>query len=222
MRESDAKICERCGRGFSRNAKESKRQWSARRFCSRSCAAQWREEAHPRKRAEGICRACELEAPFHADRLCRPCWDRQRYQANREQILAQNRVWREANRDYWRQEHIVDRVRRWHADHPDRTREITRNALRRRRARLTGAELGSSDLVDGYSRVLAADPCSYCHQASEHIDHIVAISKGGEHAWENLTAACSRCNRAKYSGSLLAFLLGQRPQTGHGDGPAWS
>jgi 5-methylcytosine-specific restriction endonuclease McrA len=114
-------------------------------------------------------------------------------------------------------------VRRWHADHPDRIREITRNALRRRRARMNGAEIGTADVTDAYARVLAGDPCSYCRQAAEHVDHIVAISRGGDHAWDNLTASCSRCNRVKYNATLLAFLLWHhRPQTGQGDGPACS
>jgi 5-methylcytosine-specific restriction endonuclease McrA len=40
----------------------------------------------------------------------------------------------------------------------------------------------------------------------------------GAHAWNNITAACSRCNSRKFSLSLLTFLL-YAPQIGQGDEP---
>jgi 5-methylcytosine-specific restriction endonuclease McrA len=134
---------------------------------------------------------------------------------------AAHRAWREANPDYWRQPHIVERVRRWQADHPDRVREITRAALRRRRARLSGAPVGDPIVADAYASILRGDRCSYCGGPSEHLDHIVAVSRGGGHVWDDLTSACSRCNMSKHDSGLLAFLLSrQRPQTGHGEAPA--
>jgi 5-methylcytosine-specific restriction endonuclease McrA len=39
--------------------------------------------------------------------------------------------------------------------------------------------------------------CQYCGKKAESIDHVVPRSKGGEHTWENVVAACSRCNSAK-------------------------
>jgi 5-methylcytosine-specific restriction endonuclease McrA len=181
----------------------------------------WRRDQHPRDRASGHCEACGDDGPFHGDRLCRRCWDKRRYRQQRERILALNRAWREANRDYWRQPHIVERVRRWQADHPDRVREITRAALRRRRARLQGAPIGDPAIADAYALILRCDRCSYCGGPCEHLDHIVAVSRGGGHVWDNLTAACSHCNMSKHDNGLLAFLLFcQRPQTGHGEAPS--
>ena len=34
--------------------------------------------------------------------------------------------------------------------------------------------------------------CQYCGKAAESIDHVVPRSRGGEHAWENVVAACDR------------------------------
>jgi 5-methylcytosine-specific restriction endonuclease McrA len=221
MREQ--KGCSYCGVEFVKHPKESGKQWAARRFCSRRCSARWRTEQRPPNRASGACAGCQTYGPFHGDGLCRRCWDKRRYREQRERILALNRAWREANRDYWRQPHIVDRVRRWHARHPDRVREITRAALRRRRARLNGAPVGDPALTDAYALILRCDPCSYCGAPGEHLDHIVAVSRGGGHVWDNLTSACTHCNVSKYSASLLEFLLyRQRPQTGQGDAPACS
>ena len=42
-----------------------------------------------------------------------------------------------------------------------------------------------------------AHRCQYCGLAAESIDHVVPRSKGGEHTWENLVAACRACNHRK-------------------------
>lgn len=39
--------------------------------------------------------------------------------------------------------------------------------------------------------------CQYCGKRAESIDHVVPRSKGGEHSWENVVAACGRCNSVK-------------------------
>ncbi len=39
--------------------------------------------------------------------------------------------------------------------------------------------------------------CQYCGGAAENVDHVVPKSRGGEHTWENVVAACRRCNSKK-------------------------
>ena len=39
--------------------------------------------------------------------------------------------------------------------------------------------------------------CQYCGGKAESIDHVIPRSRGGEHAWENVVAACRRCNARK-------------------------
>lgn len=39
--------------------------------------------------------------------------------------------------------------------------------------------------------------CQYCGGPAENVDHVVPRSRGGEHAWENVVAACRRCNSRK-------------------------
>jgi 5-methylcytosine-specific restriction endonuclease McrA len=39
--------------------------------------------------------------------------------------------------------------------------------------------------------------CQYCGGAAENLDHVVPRSKGGLHTWENVVAACRRCNSRK-------------------------
>jgi 5-methylcytosine-specific restriction endonuclease McrA len=39
--------------------------------------------------------------------------------------------------------------------------------------------------------------CQYCSGPAESIDHVVPRSRGGEHAWDNVVAACRPCNVRK-------------------------
>jgi 5-methylcytosine-specific restriction endonuclease McrA len=39
--------------------------------------------------------------------------------------------------------------------------------------------------------------CQYCGKAAENVDHVIPKSQGGEHVWENVVAACRRCNSRK-------------------------
>jgi 5-methylcytosine-specific restriction endonuclease McrA len=39
--------------------------------------------------------------------------------------------------------------------------------------------------------------CQYCGRAAENVDHVIPKSRGGDHAWENVVAACRRCNSRK-------------------------
>jgi len=39
--------------------------------------------------------------------------------------------------------------------------------------------------------------CQYCGGAAENVDHVIPKSRGGEHSWENVVAACRRCNSRK-------------------------
>jgi 5-methylcytosine-specific restriction endonuclease McrA len=55
--------------------------------------------------------------------------------------------------------------------------------------------------------------CQYCGATAENLDHVIPRSRGGEHVWENVAAACRRCN-AKKENHLLAEVglsLARRP-----------
>lgn len=63
--------------------------------------------------------------------------------------------------------------------------------------------------------------CAYCRAAAETIDHIMPRSRGGRHTWENVVAACARCNHRK--GDRTPAELGWRLHTVPGvpRGAAW-
>lgn len=125
-----------------------------------------------------------------------------------EKTREANRRWYARNRD-----REAAKRRKWHQDNREQSRAISRayykanteKVLQRtnhaHRARITSSE-GLLDWIN----ILKADPCSYCGQLMQEIDHIESLSQGGSHSWDNLTSACRYCNRSKHTKSLLEFL----------------
>lgn len=60
--------------------------------------------------------------------------------------------------------------------------------------------------------------CQYCGAQAENIDHIVPRSKGGQHSWDNVVAACRRCNARKRDHLLeeTGMKLRRQPSTPRG------
>ena len=61
--------------------------------------------------------------------------------------------------------------------------------------------------------------CAYCGGKAASIDHVVPVSRGGQHVWENVVAACMPCNHKK--GNKLVSECGKefRHATGKKLGP---
>jgi len=55
--------------------------------------------------------------------------------------------------------------------------------------------------------------CQYCSGPAETLDHVVPRSRGGAHSWDNVVAACRRCNLRKGDRLLgeSALALRRRP-----------
>ena len=59
-----------------------------------------------------------------------------------------------------------------------------------------------------WSGVLRKDPCAYCGEAGETVDHIVPKGRGGKTSpSQNGTGSCFHCNNLKAHESMLSFLL---------------
>ena len=63
--------------------------------------------------------------------------------------------------------------------------------------------------------------CVYCGGSATSIDHVVPRSRGGTHTWDNVVAACRRCNHTKADRSLaeMGWTLPHPPRTP--SGAAW-
>ncbi len=56
--------------------------------------------------------------------------------------------------------------------------------------------------------------CQYCGGHADSLDHIIPRSKGGEHTWENVVAACRRCNTQKRDRLLSETTMKLRSKPG--------
>jgi 5-methylcytosine-specific restriction endonuclease McrA len=66
-----------------------------------------------------------------------------------------------------------------------------------------------------------AHRCAYCNRAANTVDHVQPKSKGGTDSWENLVAACLRCNNIKGDKTLheMGWTLSFTPKMPNGG--AW-
>lgn len=62
-----------------------------------------------------------------------------------------------------------------------------------------------------------AHKCQYCGAGAENLDHVIPRSRGGQHVWENVVAACQPCNARKGDTMLehTNMVLRRRPQAPH-------
>lgn len=130
-------------------------------------------------------------------------WDRVYYLKNRQRIREKSRINIQTQTDEERAKR-TEAVRQWRLRNPELERKRGQQAAHLRRARL--AEVTYEDTSE-YEEILRGDPCVYCGQKNEEIDHIVALVNEGLHTWDNLTSSCGNCNRRKFTKDLLEFLL---------------
>ena len=134
------------------------------------------------------------------------------YHAHKEQSALRNRAWVNNNRDKRRaldakfrannrlaqaqrakdyRSRNPDSRRNWSIKNPERQAAI----YAKRSFAKRGGVCYKITLVE--LTKLYLDPCAYCGAPSEHIDHIVPLSRGGKHSIGNLTGACKSCNLSK-------------------------
>ena len=61
--------------------------------------------------------------------------------------------------------------------------------------------------------------CQYCGAAAESIDHVIPRSRGGQHSWDNVVAACRPCNVRKRDRLLPETTMRPAPQPRHAPRP---
>ena len=93
-------------------------------------------------------------------------------------------------------------AKKWRQNNP----EFGRAKSQKRRRRL---ESDNYLITKKEMRNLYKQPCLYCGAPSEHIDHIVPLSRGGKHSIGNLTGACASCNLSKGSKFITEWKKGK-------------
>lgn len=135
-------------------------------------------------------------------------------EAQRKRKRAANRAWysrnlenqRQRTRDRKRLERQIDRQharlihKKWRLSNPQKIRAKSACS----RALKKGALLKDRRLIEQWMQEVKSKPFCRCHWCGDkfasqnvHFDHIVALSKGGEHSISNLCTTCPDCNLQK-------------------------
>lgn len=88
-----------------------------------------------------------------------------------------------------------------------------KRAAARRRAERTGPESAISAAEAARLRAVLEDACRYCGvdlQGAGEIDHLTPLARGGGGGLNNLTLACTQCNRSKLAKTLDEYMAWRR------------
>jgi 5-methylcytosine-specific restriction endonuclease McrA len=115
---------------------------------------------------------------------------------NSERKAATDRLWVLENR-----EKVRANANRWAEKNPDK-KSLSRQI---RRARLQQSKIF---LVTNLQlKKLMTRPCMYCGGQAQHIDHVIALSRGGSHSIGNLVPSCAACNLSKGSKTIMEWKI---------------
>lgn len=122
--------------------------------------------------------------------------------ANPERVKESMKAWKKANRKRANELNLA-----WRKRNPERYKDLRRSYRRNRRAALGAGGKHTADEVMAI-RVAQGDKCAYCRiklKGGGHLDHIVALIKGGSNRPSNLQWLCMVCNIRKGSKEPLEF-----------------
>jgi len=184
--------CPRCGVDFWpwANTPAGRQPSHARKFC---CKAPANPKPPPRAR---------LTSEQARQRIIER--SRRYYRANREHVIRVKLSYK--RRKYASDERYREMaratVRRWSKKNSAVVKRIARDAAINRRARKRGAFRECVKRAEVLRR--SSSVCGICLQPIDpsqtwHVDHIVPLSRGGEHSYANVQAAHPRCNERKGS-----------------------
>jgi 5-methylcytosine-specific restriction endonuclease McrA len=151
--------------------------------------------------------------------------------ANREWINAQAVAWQKGNQEVFKayqkqyaidnSDHQKAKAKKWREDNPDRSalsaaqwaagnrdRRVINEQRRRAKKIHSNGDLGP----DSIKRllVLQKGKCVVCltdlKKTKHHLDHIMPLSKGGEHSMRNVQLLCPRCNLTKSAKHPVDFM----------------
>ncbi len=147
------------------------------------------------------CKACERKAQDEArfaDPEKRKEQKRESYLRNLEHVRTYNRKYYEEHSD-----EIAKRVKDWRTENPDRHRETHALTEQRRRSRKKGTQSTLTKTEWNAVKAFFSDEegcfCAYCgvHTSALTQDHVIPLSKGGDHSAHNIVPACRTCNTRK-------------------------
>jgi len=137
-------------------------------------------------------------------------YNKQYHEKNRTRLLACQKLYNKEHEDEFRLYRQANKEKIAARDKAYRQTEVGRNAHNKkshnRRARLTGATIESVNPIEIFER--DGFRCQLCgvktmpnynrfHSKRPELDHIIPLSKGGDHTPRNTQCLCRHCNATK-------------------------
>jgi len=195
------RTCEHCGSVFLAHYRHPNAK-----YCSRRCY----RKANRKPRVVRECEICGGEfVPAQSNYIV--CSRKCREELNRIRSRIRMRNVRAERREKLPLFHWADlqRLKRWQENNPARVQEKLWKHKANRRAAIK--ENGHCDLTAAQWREILDrydHRCAYCGERSDKLtmDHVVPISRGGEHTASNIVPACMSCNSSKGAKNLEEWL----------------
>lgn len=152
---------------------------------------------HPDRRAESLRKYRAKNLALYAEASRRHYWK------NRDNI----RVIRAEN---GKRKSTKDSVALWKASNPEKIKAAYRNCRAKRITEIAGKKISAAEWAEIKKQY--GQMCVYCYEKKIlTMEHIVPLSRGGQHTIENVVPACRSCNSRKRNKSLEEFMaLGGR------------
>lgn len=177
-------------------------KYDAQRFCSQRCnatcgARQKRTSGRYPAKIEVRCEQCGTIKVLPPSQVKHQNGTQRKYCSRRCQGLARRGGMPGYQQSYYvaNREKIMAKVVRWRKEHPEAVAELAA----RRRAQKTTTELEKIHLAAIYDRDRGI--CHLCclpvARADATLDHVIPLSKGGSHTFENVKLAHAVCNSRK-------------------------
>lgn len=169
-----------------------------------------------------MCGRCKKLKRLITKTLCRVCrdyvraWNQQKYDADPVAGRARAHAYVEQHREHYRvltREYVAraggygKRMAAWRAANPAKAHADWRATARLRRARKLGA--ATTLTPQEWEAILeaAGRACIYCGSRKQITqDHLIPLSRGGQHTAENVAPACWPCNASKHNKLMHEFL----------------
>lgn len=194
------KNCLICGRKFTQPRCDSK-------FCSAKCKNRW-GYLH----MKGFCDASGEwhQGPYvplkyrRPSKVCKSCKKEFRSQRS-DAIYCSPACQRKANHAHLAELKLAS-SRRWAQEHPEQIRLSSRNYKAKRRS---WEQSGLAFTLRDWRRLKARYEyqCAYCGKPCKRLqlDHVIPLSRGGEHHIGNILPACPHCNMSKNDKLLIEW-----------------
>lgn len=208
------KLCQTCKLPNKTYGKSRREKDGLNRIC-KDCAKAFRDKSAQRNRArarqwyaENKARAQERMAEWRAShREETRALNAEQYARNRARRIALAAAWKRANAEKVRT--YRERGRATTAAWKARNKALLRTHDRMKRARKRSApgEHCAAD-IDALLKAQRGK-CPVCSKAlgrRYHVDHIVALSRGGSNGKENIQLLCPDCNMQKHCKDPISFM----------------